>query len=38
MDFKIICPNCKSENVEPFATTDMGVTFICQDCDYTKTT
>lgn len=38
MTFNIICPKCKSENVEVFATIDMEVMFICQGCGYTETT
>ena len=38
MKFLIICPNCKSNNVEVFPTTDFEVTFICQDCNYRDTT
>ncbi|WP_268577857.1 hypothetical protein [Priestia megaterium] len=38
MDFKIICPNCKSDKVEVFSTVDMEVVFICQNCGHRETT
>lgn len=38
MNFIIICPNCKSEKVEVFPTTDMEVIFICQECGHREAT
>lgn len=38
MEFKIICPNCNSEKVDVLATTDLEISFICQDCNHSEIT